>query len=163
MKRGVFWLVWGVALVPVLAALMSYATGIGVPEQRVNRGALMVPGGVLDTWQIQEHSGQRWRHLGRWQLLLVTSQACEAACATWLDTMPGLHRALGRDQSRVHWHLVSSRTDRGGLVSKQLTGVRAGVWVADPNGNLVLFYPFTQPPQDLFRDLRKVLKASRIG
>jgi len=38
-----------------------------------------------------------------------------------------------------------------------------GVWVVDPNGNLVLRYNLAQPPEDLLKDLRRLLKVSRIG
>lgn len=162
-QRRVFWLVWSVALVPVLIALTSYLTGVGVPEARINKGTLIPPGSSLEQWQIEEPSGQRWAYLGRWQLLLIKPESCDAACAAWLNTMPGLHQALGRDQGRVRWHVVSPAGEEGDLVSERLPDTRDGIWVADPNGNLVLYYPFLQAPQDLLRDLRKVLRASRIG
>ncbi|NBR74494.1 MAG: hypothetical protein EBT74_00995 [Gammaproteobacteria bacterium] len=40
-NRTTFWLIWGIALVPMLAAFVMYFGGIGVPEGRTHHGELV--------------------------------------------------------------------------------------------------------------------------
>ena len=38
-----------------------------------------------------------------------------------------------------------------------------GIYIVDPNGNLVFFYPLDINPKLLLADLKKLLKVSQIG
>ena len=41
--------------------------------------------------------------------------------------------------------------------------VEAGVYIVDPNGNLVLYYDMARNPKDILQDLKKMLRVSQIG
>ena len=38
-----------------------------------------------------------------------------------------------------------------------------GIYIIDPLGNLVFFYPVDAPPEDVLKDLKRLLKVSQIG
>jgi hypothetical protein len=44
-----------------------------------------------------------------------------------------------------------------------LTELEEGIYLVDPIGNLVLFYPLTDAGQPVLDDLKKLLKLSQIG
>ena len=42
-------------------------------------------------------------------------------------------------------------------------GMEEGIYIVDPNGNLVFFYPIDINPKLLLADLKRLLKVSQIG
>jgi len=164
MNRGTFWLIWGIALVPMLTAMVMYFGSVAVPEGRVNRGELAPPGMVLEEWEIEDAAGEHWVYTGDWQLLVTYKHSCNPACDGWRTLMPNLHKALGRESSRVQWHVLADTADESGeLFSARLAEVDEGIWVADPLGNLVMRYDFELPPQALLKDMKRMLRLSKIG
>jgi len=126
---------------------------------------------------------------GRWWLSYVLPATCDASCMQTLQTLPRLQATLGRERSRVGLLLV--RTEQSAdiklpalsadvkimsLTQQQLAAMGflnagASPWlIMDPLGWVMLRY---QPPttheesllraQLLLDDLKKLLKASRIG
>ncbi len=163
-----------IAILPLAAAIWSYFGGLGVPSGRVNRGELVSPPLAVDRWKLTDSAGQPWQGAGRWQLLLVVEQ-CDADCQRWRYSLGQLQRALGRDQNRLGQQLVlplrafsdqqatPALEDMTRLLSAVVTAANQGIWLADPLGNLVLRYRLNQPPQDLLKDLKRLLKVSNIG
>ncbi|GAA0698590.1 hypothetical protein GCM10009104_28890 [Marinobacterium maritimum] len=145
-SRGVFWIVWGIGLVPVLLALLAWASGVGVPEQGSNQGELVQPVRTLDEW-----GGDVGHHTGHWSLLLVDDARCSEACEARLEALKRVHDALGREADRVRVDLVPSGE------------LEPGVWVVDPLGNLVIKHPLSYEGKALLGDMRRLLKASRLG
>ncbi len=145
-SHRVFWLIWGVGLVPVLLAVLAWSSGIGVPEKGTNRGELVQPVRTLEQW-----GGEPGRYTGHWSLLLVHEPNCPAPCVSRLETLKRVHDALGREADRVR-------------VESLLSGaLESGVWVVDPLGNLVLKHPLSYKGKALLGDMRRLLKASRLG
>ncbi len=164
MNRGTFWLIWGIALVPMLTAMVMYFGNVAVPEGRVNSGELAPPGMVLEEWEIEDASGEHWVYSGDWHLLVTYKKTCTPACNDWRALMPNLHKALGRESNRVQWHTLGGvANEQGMLFSNQLATIEEGIWVADPLGNLVMRYDFEQPPQALLKDMKRMLRLSKIG
>lgn len=145
-SRGMFWMVWGVGVVPVLLAVLAWSSGIGVPERGVNQGELVQPVRTLDQW-----GGKPDRHTGHWSLLLVNEANCQGECEGRLEALKRVHDALGREADRVRVDAVLS------------SALAPGVWVVDPLGNLILRYPLSYEGKALLGDMRRLLKASRLG
>ena len=165
-----------VAILPLAAALLSYFGGLALPQGKVNKGALVLQQPPLPQWNLTTVNGAAWQGQGRWQLLLVVSQ-CQQPCQHWQHLLEQIKTSLGRDRHRVQPQLVlpnlaaitgtveilDKRQDRAVLISPQATIVPPGIWLADPLGNLVLHYRLDQPPQDLVKDLKRLLKVSKVG
>lgn len=151
-----------------------------------NKGDLLTPPIDLRT---QFVTAQQQALDGRWWLSYVLPATCDAGCVQTLETLPRLQATLGRERSRVGLLLV--RTEQSAdmqlpalsadvkllsltqqqLAATGLSGAGASPWlIMDPLGWVMLRY---QPPttheesllraQLLLDDLKKLLKASRIG
>jgi len=126
---------------------------------------------------------------GRWWLSYVLPEQCMADCAQSITTLTRLQETLGKERGRVGLLLI--KTERSAsialppasseihLVTVQQASLKAlgfnqsarSPWmIMDPQGWVMLRYepPLTAPDalisaQNLLDDLKKLLKASRIG
>lgn len=182
--------VWGVACLPVIAAMLMYFGKIAVPEGRANHGELLAPGTSLQQLGLQTDLPHQFTE-PRWLLLITAPEHCDARCQDWLHQLRQIKTALGRDTDRVEYRLVqprdmaqsSSRSDTStsnialddlenlnranaetvNRLSSSHGDYQAAIWVADPLGNLVLRYDLNEPPRSLLDDLKRLLKVSKIG
>ncbi|MCG8427436.1 MAG: hypothetical protein MI754_08785 [Chromatiales bacterium] len=156
LKHRTLWLIWLVALLPLFLAVTMYFGGVWIPQQRVNNGDLIPPGNTLSQAALRNEEGELHHASGRWQLLLSTPKVCDELCHQWQADLNSILVLLGRE--RVEAHLVIK--DENGVV---LTAEERLIWLADPAGNLVLRYRQSQSPQALLKDLKRLLKLSKIG
>ncbi|MEJ2764445.1 cytochrome oxidase [Photobacterium sp. MCCC 1A19761] len=177
MKRfGKLWLLLAAFALPVgIAKLMLtmhwYQGGV------TNRGILLDPP-LREDWAARP---------GRWQLLYVLPDHCDAACAGALFHLRQIPQAVGADQDRVAGLLlVSELTGQedellqglqpsmvpAPLLKRLQTSEYGGqaIYLADPLGNILMAYPLAkdQPAilaqgKDVLRDLKRLLKVSKIG
>ncbi|NTS76522.1 hypothetical protein HR060_06530 [Catenovulum sp. SM1970] len=126
----------------------------------------------------------RPEHLkGKWLLLYGHhSDTCDQSCQNALSGMNNVRLALGRELDRVEAVLVSSasvkQTDSNGQINylsdKALTNFsyqnESAIFIADPLNNVMLKYPISHDAKqsilvarDLLKDLKKMLKLSKIG
>lgn len=145
-NRQIFWLIWALGLLPMLLAILVYVTRVGVPVAQVNSGQLIQPIVPLQEW-----GGRVDQFTSHWSLLLVHEHPCRKPCMLEGEKLRRVHDALGRDSDRVRVRVLDDFT------------LESGVWVVDPKGNLVLHYGHEYEGAALLSDLRRLLKASRLG
>ncbi|MBY4675496.1 hypothetical protein [Marinobacterium arenosum] len=162
MNRRIFCAVWAVGLGPLLLAVLLYFLNLG-PIQTKPQGQLLPPGQHLNSWQLVDESGESHLLNPKWRLLMTVPGVCDQRCDYWNHQLKQVYTALGKDRSRVEWYQVVGEPTGRQLGSEQLARLGAALWVVDPHGNLVLRYSLEQAPQDLLKDLRRLLKVSRIG
>lgn len=117
-------------------------------------------------WQV-EGSQQHW-----W-LWMVTS-GCDVACQDQVQKMQALHKLLNRDVDRLRrgytgplgaatpaWMPQYPALATVNVADR--SAVKDGIYIVDPNGNLVLYYPLDVNPKPVLEDLKKLLKVSQIG
>ena len=147
-NRTIFWLIWAVALVPMIAAFVMYFGKIGVPDGRTHHGELV-------------ESGTQYSDIGlpspgdpaKWQVILASTAEC-MSCRVFSDGLENFHTALGRERDR----LVVREVD-----STNLTVPEPSIWVIDPLGNVVLKFEPEINPTLILQDLKKLLKVSKVG
>jgi hypothetical protein len=127
---------------------------------------------------------------GFWALIHTASAAeCSPSCQTALYDMRQVRLALGRDLERVktlvlldgsptdelrQWLAVEHAEMAVGVTDvatqDRLNGVfptpgPAGEWIylVDPLGNLLMRYPVTVDPSGILKDLKRLLRLSKIG
>jgi len=128
---------------------------------------------------------------GKWTLIQVDRSPCDARCAHRLWVTRQVRITLGKDLDRVRRVLVltgpgadpHARAMRaahpdlivaGGtpaqlarlyrwLDAGEARAVEGHVFLVDPRGNLMMRYPRDLKPEGLQKDLRRLLKYSRIG
>jgi len=168
-------------IVMVLIAVVSlggsyglyYASRDGVVWGTTNKGAFVQPPMVLADLDVRDSTGAVITEGPNWWLWLVQDEPCETTCDETLHQLRQLHVLLNRDADRVKRALVSvQKWDRPDLRERYpglelLTGrvgdLAPGIYIIDPLGNLVFYYPAKDSGKPVLQDLKRLLKVSQIG
>ncbi len=164
----------------MLAIWMYYGDGRAGSDAGVNYGELLDPPITLDA-KTHFDSGTR----GRWTLLYLPSGDCDERCDRALIDMRQIRLATGREIDRIERAVVSSQppaglaellaaqpgllvisneTEHGAAINAAFgTLEREHIYILDPLGNLIMKYPSPPDRKGFLRDLKKLLKYSRIG
>lgn len=171
----------------IFAAFMYYGQAGWQPAGRTNHGLLLepivnlneaVPAASLDTLTDNQTDGQ-------WAVILPESSRCGDACRDGLYRMRQTRLMLGNDMTRVvrillHGDMAPDRVwldkEHPGLIvsagaelgsildeKKPAAAKPGGLFLVDPLGNLVMYFPADLAPEDLVSDLEHLLELSRIG
>lgn len=128
---------------------------------------------------------------GQWLLVTADSGACDEACVKKLFILRNSHASQGKNVERLArvWFLTDDepipeqileayrgynmlRADPEQLAAflapnagpaERQAALTAPMWVIDPLGNLMMEFPADADPISVRDDIRKLLKASRIG
>lgn len=180
-KHGTLLLLLSAFLLPVVLAklvldLNWYQGGV------TNRGELLSTPLASD-WLSQN---------GKWQLVYLMPDECDELCAGALFNLRQIPLAVGAEQDRVGSVLLVAEADFPRLsaeADKQVQGVEQrlvpahvveqlqtleygakAIYIADPLGNVMMAYPLVKGQtailaqgKDVLRDLKRLLKVSKIG
>jgi hypothetical protein len=147
-----------------------------LPQLPGKRELLATPVALPAEWR--EASGGAYR----WSLIYARMAPCEQQCRQELTRLSKVRQALGRDQEHVRralWYAVEAeglsdpeleieRLDEppGRRLAAALGPERIGngrLFVADPQGNVILSYPVDVEQKELLRDLKRLLAGSGTG
>ncbi len=156
-------LLLGLLMAPVPAALAMWYWQIGIPEARVAHGELVPDIPPLSQWAL---TPALVLQDGRWHLLY----RCAAEPCDLDDSLWRLHRTLGRDAPRLQrWQLSSTQAKNtlppGGqrLVWQVPAALTQDIWLADPQGNIVLAYSADSSIKDILRDVRYLFRRNPLS
>lgn len=178
--RRTLLLIAATVIAPIVAASVVYY--LFPRGERVNYGTLLptVPAPVLDGMR-DDGSPFRLDELrGRWVLLSTGRGECDSGCERKLYATRQARTMQGRDRDRVVRALliVGNGNPAPALLTQHpdLVVVRAAeaapqalpqgpgpIYLIDPRGNLVLWYPEDPDIKGIANDLIRLLKASQIG
>lgn len=179
-----FLLIAALFLGPLIAAGWLYFAGQDLqPEGRTNHGALLNP--IVALPETLPESPMYAHNKAHWLLVYVDEDDCDASCETALYTLRQSRLMLGREMDRVvrvFLHGPSApdtvllAREHAGLVVLQDAATAAalqtskpaaleagGLFLVDPLGNLVMYFPPGIVPGDMVDDIKRLLKLSRIG
>jgi hypothetical protein len=167
---------FALAIVPLFGAYWLYqSTRTSAPWSTTNHGELLTPIQSIADRGLQSADGSvSMVDSGVWWLVTVSDGGCGESCGHAVFELRQLHVLLGKDADRIKRALVELG---GGGVDPELaerypqlnwfTGsagaLRAGVYIVDPHGNLVLYYDYADAGKPILEDLKKLLKVSHIG
>lgn len=196
-SRNQVWILIGVFFAPLLLAFfLYYGTGGWRPAGSTNHGELIDPPRPLPEVELTSAAGTKLDRLalkGKWTLVYIGDGACDEGCREALTLIRQTRLALNDDLTRVqrlflatghccdrryldgqHAGLITAKADD--LGGQKLLGAfpdsaasaRLGrIYIVDPLGNLMMYYP---PPsldpaanRGLLEDLKKLLKLSHVG
>lgn len=121
---------------------------------------------------------------GKWSLVYVPSGECSQTCRARTDELTALRLSLDRDAARVQILLgspeagqtvrlqkfLATYTPPGLLLYDYSADPVAGrnletgnVYLIDPLGNLIMKYTLAGTAEGIIRDLKRLLRYSRIG
>lgn len=158
---------------------------------RSNYGSLISPARPLpEILLVNAGNGKKRPLQGKWSLVYIVPGQCGEECKRILFSLDQIEQAMGKDSLRVQrvalvvesentlqilshypelwfFQLMEQDADRY-LKHFQLAEspdpVTAGhVFIVDPLGNLMMHYAPDFDPYGVLRDLRRLLKVSRIG
>lgn len=175
-------LVIAICLAPVIASYLVYY--VFPPTARTNYGTLIEPQVELGPLDARDPLG---RFKGQWMLVTVQDGECDEACARRLFFMRQTHASLGKDRDRVDMVLLQTGGTplSAALVAAHPNLTRVDVapaavarwfpvgtdggpaaehlFVVDPQHNLMMRFPRDPDPAETRKDLRRLMRASRIG
>jgi len=138
-----------------------------------NQGEFVDPPVQVTSLGLLGTDGSPFVVAGTWWLMVVAPDGCPTECETALHQLRQLHVLLNKDAARVRRALVTrAGIDVAPLLSnyprmEHLTtpsvAPRRGIYIVDPNGNLVLRYRFEDAGKPVLEDLKRLLKLSQIG
>lgn len=172
-KRAMFLFLLLVFILPGCLAVLFFQHPQWIGNQTTNNGEFVSPLIKLDSLDKQS----------RWHLLLISDQACDKQCLSLLDKLARVRLALGRLSREVDLHLmvteavllpdnfirrqmkdvamesqVLSPTDQKHLLSRNYL---RGVFIVDPRGYMVLFYPPGAHQKSIYKDLKHLIKVAK--
>lgn len=97
-----------VTVLPIVAAYVAYYTGIGVPQERVNEGALVAPARNLkDLLPQAEGTTPTFENHSPWRLLIPVGRECNQACQDNLYLTRQVHVRLANKADRLERYAVN--------------------------------------------------------
>lgn len=180
-------LVAALFIVPLAAAVLLYYSSAWRPVVNAE-GSLIEPPRPLVTHGLDLADGRAAPAdvlVGRWSLLHPAAR-CDARTPALLEELQRVRLALDKDAPRVRrvlLHsgactavhvgsrdadlLVLSANDAGGKSTlAQFPPARDGahgIYIVDPQGNLMMSYPATGSARGLLKDLERLLRLSNVG
>lgn len=157
-----------------------------------NHGDLITPLIPVDDLKLLDPVASKEYQLhGKWNLVYVTD-VCDQACMNNLYRMRQIHIAMDKHSLRVQRVLLMTQAEAQSLMPQlnEYAGQRVIVepgldkelflrkfeiangdlpieaqrlYIIDPLGNLMMSYPPDINPRGIMKDLKKLLKFSRIG
>jgi cytochrome oxidase Cu insertion factor (SCO1/SenC/PrrC family) len=129
---------------------------------------------------------------GKWTLLFITSNYCDEVCEENLYRMRQIRLAMGKNTSRVQRAMVISNSMLSEEIADKLRGYPGQLlhlndeptdnfinhfkisgsddpftanrlYLIDPLGNLMMSYTPDADPMGIIKDLKRMLRISRIG
>jgi len=171
-----FVLFFGPFLFAVLAKNFAWFSG----NSTVNYGAFIDPAVQLDERSyavVNKDASIQFRD--RWSLLFFIPNQCDESCLKGVREQEAVHLLLNRDIQRVQLLAVNEANIDLGVYTKSLgtqSQVKAlineleqanqelqGAYIIDPKGFMALKYPVNADPKKMQKDLKRLLKYSRIG
>lgn len=187
-KKSLYTLLF-VFLAPVVLGTSVYFNKekLGIGVNTVNYGTLVTPANPLQIEGLSMAGKAAIKEnilSKKWTLLFITPNKCDAFCKDRLLLMKNVRLLMNENMRRIRTVLISSnpaleatlKNDNSNLV---FANVESGssvfltqfknketmpIYMIDPLGNLMMFYPQPKPNHKMMiKDLKRLLKYSRIG
>jgi hypothetical protein len=174
--RNKIFLIAVVCLAPIVVGWAIYLSG-WTPGARGNYGELLAPRPLPAAALAPAR--------GKWALVTFDAAACDPYCEKKLYYMRQIRRAQGKGLERIErvWVLADEARAPRPELERAIEGTRlardpegrlaaefphAGrvsdhIYLVDPLGNLMMRYPRDPDPSKMIKDLKRLLKYSRIG
>ena len=183
---------FAVFFVPLFFAIwLYYGSNHAFVVNMQNHGELIQPPRPLKLFSITGERDYLFSNKdieGKWTLLYLGSDQCNLHCEADLFKMRQVRLVLGRDSQRVQ-RIFLALTDEIDLVENnsvlnkhedmQTTVINKSqfynhlpqfkdmqedrIYLIDPLGNLMMFYPNDATAKGMKKDLKRLLKVSKIG
>ncbi len=155
----------------------------------VEHGILITPAQLLpDVTLTEPVSGQETSLYGKWTMLSRATADCDEACRDNFYRMRQIRLATGKEMGRLqritlfsgerttaqidnlfreyegHLLLIESETDPEFVSTLTLENIAfdGGIYLIDPAGFLMMYYPAATEPGGIIKDLKRLLRISKL-
>jgi hypothetical protein len=173
MQRRQLLALFGIGFATLGAAyVLFYLASEGGVWRTTNHGEFVEPPLAVTALELADAHGARPDLAGSWWLWTVAADGCGSECGAALHRLRALHVLLNKDATRLRRALVvpavtphSALEEDPGLLLLGAPGLPLadGIYIVDPIGNLVLFYPYAAAGAPVLEDLKRLLRLSQIG
>lgn len=168
---------------PLVISFIVYFGGVWKPENSSIHGILLeTPKLLPDDPFSTEIQPSRFRE--KWSLIHVTQGPCDNKCRESLYETRQVREALNRDRDRLQRVLCGAASELDAaflaaeharlividndfpactILRESATVTSDNVFLADPLGNLIMRFPKDTGMRGMHRDLKRLLRVSRIG
>ena len=156
-------------LAPFIGALFVYQARDGIHFMTKSAGTLIRPSVAFET--IGTLPEER-----RWWMVYYSDAGCDASCDKALKHFDTIRQSLLKDSDRLGVMLITKEIPRPVRYTNvhQVKDMQPlpeglpvthgrGIWLMDPNGNIIMNYDPMQLDNRMLLDLRHLLKVSQIG
>ena len=184
---GVFAVFFGPLLI---ATWLFYVPNNWMSSKTQNHGELIQPAVPLDDFTLTSINGDTWgkpQFMGKWTLLYIGDESCDLYCEASLFKMRQVRLTLGRDSQRVQRKYLGIDNEKNkqniNEIMKaypymqvnwfKLSGIKNSlslfklqknfIYLIDPLGNLMMQYSQDATSKGIQKDLKRLLKFSKIG
>ena len=177
-----------VSVVPIFMAYLAYYTGIGVPTSTVNEGELLLPAVQINELRVDDESKlPQFGSDKTWRLFIPVPAQCDKQCQHHLYIARQVNIRLANKTARVERYAVSlGGVDSDGYLQRikaeyprmQVVSASLPAWeewlagtnlsasvekahyylLADPVGNVMMFYTAAQDGNQLLKDIKRILR-----
>lgn len=185
-RNTTLWLLLASFLIPAIGAYGYYFFGDrpGV----ASNGQLITPVIDIEAFKLTDQSGElinKEALTPKWRLYYFVNSNCNELCKSDLYNMRQINIALGKNQDRVQHvivHLENPGSDFSNLISNEyqqairvyskaekISGLSEqevksqSIYLVDPLGNVMMKFSNDLTPKLILKDIKKLLKISRIG
>jgi len=168
-------MLFSIGFVPLIVAwLIFFYVPELMPSGTTNEGELITPTVSASNLGLMSETGQ-------WTLLVPAPKVCDEACEELFYLAKQVNTALGKGSDRVHRVLVDLGA-AGDMVanltaeypSLETVQVDAAVfanvlprkdviYLMDPLGNIFMFYEIEKAGKPMLKDIKHLLKISKMG
>ena len=180
-------LIFAIPAFAICLSYLMYFTGVFIPDGKTNKGQLILPPKSLSQLNLTQgdQSFSEANLDGRWAILVLGSKDClSEPCQEAMYQTRQAHIALGKETDRVvrtfiadeelslshsfqqeHPDIFWLKANKAVLLKElDLREWPTGrYFIVDPLGNVMMGYESAQYGGDLLKDLKRLLKASKIG
>ena len=183
---------FAVFFVPMFVAMwMYFGAGSWFTMKSQNHGVLIQPPRPLNEFSLSSNNAVTWTHeefLGKWTLLYLGDAVCDLYCEASLFKMRQVQLTLGQDSQRVQRKFLGLEKHLNSTNLKeifknypnlqnawfdpalfrihlpQFNDLDAhSIYIIDPLGNVMMCYSKFATSNGMKKDLKRLLKVSRIG
>jgi hypothetical protein len=174
-QTGILGLLAALFLAPGLAAFIFFKHPQWLGGSGTNRGAFVEP--VVEITSLTETQGDK--RSGTWHMVIWRPNTCDANCLRVLEKVARIRIALGRHYYEIKQEMLFSssveaiQADVRDSIAKRDTAIHqvtpkeaayfsdhrfeGNIFIANPQGFLVLSYDEQVAPDDIYHDMKRLL------
>lgn len=144
------WILFIIFIIPVIASGLLFQFHNYFRLKTLNHGTLITP-----PIHVKYLSSEQ----KKWRVIYVADEKCGSQCAQIYHQLQQVKKALGKESDRVTTMMLNPNDPKFQPLQQTVNHI----YLADPLGNVFMYYSADANPMNVLKDLQRVLEVSQIG